>query len=520
MRRESVYSELRVETTLPKSWEQEESFNDVLYDWMSRAPWLAISAAAHLVLFLIIQAIPWALFTDEEPVEIRATLTTPPEVYEEPHEEPQPVIEPAEEPDDEPVVQDVDINETPDDTDTDIEPALGDPSDSLLDTPFDDVAFNGVLGFGGGRGKLGMRFGRGRGRGNGGVGTQKALEDGLEWLARHQSPDGSWDSDGFMQNCGKLGSDVCENGGEALHDVGLTGLALLAFLGDGSTMRQGAYKETVTRGIKWLREQQDYETGLFGEELGTTFLYNHGIATLAICEAYYFSKSPLIKNTAQKAANYIMQARNPYGAWRYDVPPVGDNDTSITGWMVFALKSAEEAGLAVEGDAFAGALQWLDEATDPASGRVGYDSPGSLSSRVVGINDHFPPEKGEAMTAVGLLCRFFLGQNPRDHAIMAKHADLMLRSLPVWEPEAGGCDMYYWYYGSYAMYQMGGKWWKSWNRAMKKAVLDSQIETGDAKGSWDPLGPWGHYGGRVYSTALSVLCLEVYFRYARVLGAR
>jgi hypothetical protein len=36
-------------------------------------------------------------------------------------------------------------------------------------------------------------------------------------------------------------------------------------------------------------------------------------------------------------------------------------------------------------------------------------------------------------------------------------------------------------------------------------------------GSWDPSGPWGTAGGRVYSTALLTLCLEVTYRYERVL---
>ena len=70
------------------------------------------------------------------------------------------------------------------------------------------------------------------------------------------------------------------------------------------------------------------------------------------------------------------------------------------------------------------------------------------------------------------------------------------------------------------MYQMGGAHWQRWNRAMKKAVLESQRTDGSARGSWDPIGPWGHAGGRVYSTALGVLCLEVYFRYTRILRGR
>jgi hypothetical protein len=199
---------------------------------------------------------------------------------------------------------------------------------------------------------------------------------------------------------------------------------------------------------------------------------------------------------------------------------MGENDTSITGWMIFCLKSAEDAGLKIDPDAYIGALNWFDEVTDPANGRVGYDSVGSASSRIVGLNDDWPIDSGEAMTAVGLLCRFFLGQDPGKTPAMVKHADLMLKTLPVWDPEALGCDMYYWYYGSYAMFQMGGRHWKAWNKAMKTAVLESQRQDGAHYGSWDAVGPWGMKGGRVYSTATMVLCLEVYFRYGKVLGAR
>jgi hypothetical protein len=513
------YSDITIETTMPKAWEQEETFNDVLYDWMSRAPWLAISAAAHLVVFLIIQAIPWNLFSQKEEIPIEASIEqAPEEIFEDPEEEvEEEVIE--EEIEEEPIIQDFELDNQ--DEVEDVEMTEGDP-DMFSDSPFDDTAFNDVIGIGGGAGgKFGGRFGgKGRGRKGGGAGTEQALKDGLEWLRHHQSIDGSWDSDGFAANCGKIGSDECEGEGDALHDVGVTALALLAFLGDGNTMRRGPYKENVTKGIKWLREQQDFETGLIGEEIHHAFLYDHAIATLTLCEAYYFGKSPLIKGTAQKAVNYILKARNPYGAWRYDVPPLGDNDTSITGWMVFALKSAEEAKLKVEKDAFTGALNWIDEMTDLGNGRVGYIESGGESSRITGVNDNFPTEGGEAMTAVALLSRFFLGQDPKSTPEMGQHADLMLRSLPEWDSKGLTNDMYYWYYGSYAMYQMGGKHWEGWNKAMKKAVLQSQRTDGDAKGSWDPNGPWGHSGGRVYSTASLVLCLEVYFRYAKVLGAR
>ena len=93
-----------------------------------------------------------------------------------------------------------------------------------------------------------------------------------------------------------------------------------------------------------------------------------------------------------------------------------------------------------------------------------------------------------------------------------RNVDTLLETLPNWKDD-GRIDFYYWYYGSYAMYQMGGKHWKAWNKAMKEAVLDSQRKDGSSKGSWDPIGPWGPEGGRVFSTALMCLCCEVQARY-------
>ena len=46
--------------------------------------------------------------------------------------------------------------------------------------------------------------------------------------------------------------------------------------------------------------------------------------------------SAIYKGSAQKALDFIALARNPYFAWRYGVKP-GDNDTSVTGWMMMAL---------------------------------------------------------------------------------------------------------------------------------------------------------------------------------------
>ena len=508
------YTEFHIETTLPKPWEEEQSFNDVLYDWMSRAPWMAISAAAHGLIYVILSAIPWDALNEDKGKKIEAKLEQPPEeIFEEPEEE---IVEEVEdEPIDEPVLKDAEVTEE----------VIEQSEDIASDTPFDAEAFNDVIGIGGGAGgKFGGRFGRKRQSGaGGGSGTEQALKDALEWLKNHQSPDGYWDSDGFSGNCGEIGSGVCDGPGQETHDVGVTGLALLAFMGDGNTTSRGPYKDVVKSGINWLKQQQDYDTGLIGEDTTHDYIYDHAIATLAVCEAYYFGKSPLLKGMAQKAINFIHRARNPYGAWRYEVPPIGDNDTSVTGWMIFALASAKDAGLTVDEEALQGGLDWIDEVTD-IDGRIGYDRPHSGSSRTP-ANELWPRDKGEALTAVGLLCRVFLGQDPdktivNGEKIMQRHADVIASKPPEWDVDGYGCDMYYWYYGTYAMFQMGGDSWKKWNVAMKEAVVSNQETQGDEKGSWDPVGPWGYSGGRVYSTALMTLCIEVYYRYAKVIGAR
>jgi hypothetical protein len=243
------------------------------------------------------------------------------------------------------------------------------------------------------------------------------------------------------------------------------------------------------------------------------------------------TESPIFKGSAQKALDFIALARNPYFAWRYGVKP-GDNDTSVTGWMMMALKSAKlinedakEQGkptpLGFDESAFEGVKAWVDKMTDPDYGRVGYITRGTGPARPQELLDRFPAEKSESMTGVGMLARIFIGEDPRKSEIIKKGADLCANLAPKWNPTDGSIDMYYWYYATLAMFQVGGTHWKTWNEGLKSAVVDNQRKDTDYcmyKGSWDPIGPWGPDGGRVYSTAILALCLEVYYRYGRVFG--
>lgn len=496
------------------------TFHELLFEWMERAPWLVISLAAHVVVLLVLSLVPWTLFEEAEETPLVARIAPPvEEVIDDPPEEPKPEIEPEKVIEEPVIIDDFVVDPSPVEL-ADDSMAEGEP-DQFEDNPFTFDQNNNLIGIGpgAGNGPFGDRFKEGRGGPGGGDGGRGPdFAKGLLWLVAHQDADGKWDADGFMKH--DVTGEACSGPGQAEHDVGVTALALLALLGDGHTTSRGKYRDNVARGVHWLAQQQDADSGLIGERIGHSFMYGHAIATLALCEAYYFSGSPLLKPKVQAAVSFVTRARNPYGVWRYDAPPNGDQDTSVTGWMILALKSAQEAGLKIDSNAFADSLSWLDEVTDPMTGRAGYAAVGESSSRIPGVNDHYPTSSTESMTSVALLCRAFLGQTPDDTPAMHKGAALLRSALPEHDADGLTNDMYYWYYGSYAMYQLGGRDWKVWSRALDSALVKTQCKNGNEDGSWAPDGPWGMVGGRVYSTALGVLCCEAYYRYSRVLGGR
>ncbi|MHC4516617.1 MAG: prenyltransferase/squalene oxidase repeat-containing protein [Planctomycetota bacterium] len=483
---------------------EEESFQVLVHEALQKTPWLALSLFIHvLAVALVILLMPAPRL--EEPA-LRLAVQPPEEAVEIEREIPDP-------PEQEPVEPEpADLEPTDVDVDTPVDDPMDDVSEDS-ETAFDSEFWNPAVGLGSGAGSLGKKgWGIRGGRRKGGP-NLPTIRRGLEWLARHQDKTGKWDCDGFMKHDSQ--GVPCDGPGNAVHDVGITGLALLAFLGDSSTMRSGPYQDNVKRGVMWLVKQQQ-PNGLFGTNMSNDFIYDHSIAALAMCEAYGLSRYRTLKKYAQRGINYLESHRNPYGVWRYQ-PRSNDNDTSVTGWAFMVYKSAKDFGLQVNDRTFDVTAQYFEQVTDPANGRCGYTRRGELSSRHPGTHaTRFPPEKGETLAAVGLMIRFFLGQDPDKVEVMKTAADTILKKPPVWKLD-GSIDHYYWYYATYALYQMGGKHWRQWSKHLTGAVVKTQRTDGNFKGSWDPSGAWGEDGGRVYSTAALVLTLQAYYRYARVL---
>lgn len=362
---------------------------------------------------------------------------------------------------------------------------------------------------------------------------EKAVDEALRWLAAHQSPDGLWEAAEFPAWCDgdEAGAQRPEGAGAAEHDVGVTGLALLAFLGAGYGPRgQHPYVETVRRGLLYLKRVQDAE-GCFGPRDGRHWIYDHGAATWAMVEAAGMTESRPWLGAAQRGLDLIAMSRNPYSAWRYGVKP-GDNDTSVCGWMLMPISLARtlnadrlrrglEPAFVIDEEAFDGAKAWLDKITDPDNGRTGYIQRGGAPARPQALIDRFPGEKSESTTGLGITLRVEMGEDPTRSRVISRGLQLLLNVAPVWHPRDGSIDMYHWYWGSLATWQCGRRAWKRWAEALDKAVVSNQRKDTTYcmyRGSWDPIGPWGETGGRVYSTAVLALSLETPTRYARRFG--
>lgn len=322
--------------------------------------------------------------------------------------------------------------------------------------------------------------------------SERAVERGLKWLADHQFAAGNWSI--HELNCK---DHDCFGHGSFQADTAATGLAMLAFLGAGHSHRSGEYQDVVGRGIQWLVQRQKTDGDLFAEGSELVWLYSHGMAAIALCEAYGMTKDPALKDPAQRSLDFIVAAQHPeFGAWRYR--PRFESDTSVSGWQLMALKSGQMAGLVVPKSSYDGVSRWLDSVESKSSpGRFAYHSTKSDSL---------------AMTAEGLLMRQYLGAGRSDASLIAG-ASYLKQYLPRLEER----DAYYWYYATQVMFHMQGENWSAWNAKIRDLLIDTQEKGSGLAGSWSPETPakskWGEAGGRHYLTCLNLLMLEVYYRH-------
>lgn len=322
--------------------------------------------------------------------------------------------------------------------------------------------------------------------------TEEAVRRGLRWLAAHQLEDGSWR---FNHQQGGV-CKYCPNPGNHGSTTGATGLALLPFLGANHTHRKGDYQEQVRKGLDFLKRKM-ISTPLGGDMQDGVNLYSQAIATLALCEAYAMTRDEELHKPCVAAITFIVNSQDKKGGgWRYFPGQVGD--TTVTGWMMMALKSGQLTYMPIPDETWKLAQKFLDGVQDEAGAAYGYQS---------------PAKNEPTMTSIGILCRMYGGW-PRSQPALQRAIRGLSRKGP------SDHDQYYNYYATQSLRHFGGSEWIAWNEEMKAFLVQSQSRQGHTSGSWYFPDKHGDQGGRLYNTALAVLILEVYYRYLPIYGNR
>jgi hypothetical protein len=267
-----------------------------------------------------------------------------------------------------------------------------------------------------------------------------------------------------------------------------TAFGLLPFLATGQTHEsKGPYQQVIHKGLLWMTAHQDQKTG----RLGTGSMYEHGLATIAICEAYGLTKDVKLRVPALAAVRFTEDAQNDAsGGWHYTANPPTVGDTSVFGWQYMSLKTAQRANLRVDPQTLQKAKKFL---TSVSKGKSG----GLFS---------YMPESGPtpAMSAVGLLCSQHSGLKRFD-PVMEEGKNYLMSNLKHAEHNS-----YFLYYAAQVMHNLPGADRKVWNDHIQRMLLDKQVQEGCAAGCWAPT---GHAAGPVMETSIYALTLAISYRY-------
>jgi hypothetical protein len=377
--------------------------------------------------------------------------------------------------------------------------------------------------------------------------TETAVQRGLHWMARHQSPSGAFDCVSFKEQCEPGGG--CDNRAGARTQIapaGTSALCTLAFLGAGYAPQGGKYDDTLRRALDSLLSNM----GALGDYDQPDLLFNRSyarpVALQALAEGYALTGDARYRAGAERLLVRQFMLLNDRGGWRYGISREGgaDLDSSVTAWVLFAVKTADKARIPVPALFYEGCYLAFDQLSErvPQNGpreewvdidgdygfevgkdakylfQTGYQDPSGAASR--------------ATTPLGLMSRIFLGWR-RSHPFCIGSANYINKYyLPDFDAfgEPGKEDwskvgrftpkgqwvMYSYYYCTVALHQMGGRFFRNWNRRIGRILPEFQLKSGCDRGAWEGWNTDRVYG-RVYATGMAVLTLETYYRYAPIL---
>lgn len=306
------------------------------------------------------------------------------------------------------------------------------------------------------------------------VRVEAAVDRGLEYLLRKQNPDGSWPSAWGRNN-------------------GVNAICLLAIMGRGHVPGRGPFKAALQRGIDCLVATQDASGMYISPHPTHGPMYEHGLATLAMVEAYGYRPSLRMRQSVQRAVDLIVKAQTKGGThdggWRYQPQP-GDGDLSASVMQCVALRAAMNAKLDVPQETIDRAVKYVRACV------------------VKGQGFAYQPGQGprEPVTAAGCLSLQLLGAFEDTRV----KDGLEYLSKATYGPRIQ--HFYYFnYYAMQAMYQAGGEYWNQWHGRARKWMLENQDEDGSFPGLAEQ--QYNAIDAATYSTGMALIALEVYLHY-------
>jgi hypothetical protein len=321
--------------------------------------------------------------------------------------------------------------------------------------------------------------------------SEQAVELALQWLAAHQRSGGGWSFDLNLDPCGGRCRHSKQADQTPTPSTAATGLAMLAFLGAGYTHESGPYADNLLRAIYYLRSV--YGEAQYGYDWQQGSMYGHGIALFALAEALSMTTEDdkvdaELKELVQMGALFTEVAQHADGSWGY-IPGLS-GDTTLTGWQVMSLIATRRNGIALRTTTLPSARDFLFSVQGKSRYTFGYRGP--------------PAEP--TTTAIGLTLMLYFREYPRQ---------LELQRALTQLAEAGPTltNVYHDYYATLALHHARHDLWPGWNRTLRDHLVKSQATEGHERGSWYFEDKWGAIGGRLYTTAMSAMTLEIYYRY-------
>ncbi|MFT5688552.1 MAG: beta-lactamase regulating signal transducer with metallopeptidase domain [Planctomycetota bacterium] len=349
-----------------------------------------------------------------------------------------------------------------------------------------------------------------------------AVTIATDWLLGTQGEDGGWkyravtrepgeDDAGWASGLqGEASGGGTNRAFEPYHtDVALTALALQALTRRASfEPKNKPVLAAIDRAVQNLVGQQNPETGVFGEE-SISFMVGQALATEALARANAGRMTPELQVCLERAVAFLERSRNPYGAWRYDSPPLGDNDTRVTGYVMLALTAAFDVQAHAAPQTFAAGMDYMLLCENNETGRTNYMEETEYAFRLFTRHKSHPAEHAEAPTAMHMRLRNSAGLRNIAKGAMDEATALLGRKAPRWDIADGWIDYTYWWQGTEALAgsEERGKAWQHWSLSLRNALLTNQVLQGPLKGTWPTVDAWSDPGLEDYTAATGALAL-------------